>query len=330
MNYIITWFYAENEELNSKYPQVNANSKSIKFQNTYWRCVLDFFYTNIVNNKNIKYIFYTNIKDLPIIDGLDVSLFFRENEVEIVFLDLSIKTPIDWFGSWRNQFYVFDIIQELSSRLLTNSDNLLILDSDCIITHDLSDIFKEINDNSCLVYSCNYDENHIINGLTKKQMSTIYHNIYGLSKKIDYYGGEFIALRADKLNDILKEFGFIWQHNFYLYEVNKPKLNEEAHFLSFIYERLNITHKVKKTYIKRLWNTRKYWNVKKEDVKIYILHMPAQKTTGFKYFFDQKTRLSKKYSDDEIAKLFYLSDKRLIRREILDFFTKIYFRFMNK
>ncbi len=240
--------------------------------------------------------------------------------------NITFKTPPDWFGSWRNQFYIFDILYDLETKGFDKDDCILILDSDCIITKNLDPIFRDLKNRGVLVYSCRYPDNHVINGITKKQMCDIYNEIYNENKIIDYFGGEFIGLRADMISNILKEFKFLWECNFKLYEKKETKLNEEAHFLSIIYERLNLIFLVREDYIKRIWNTPKYWNAKEKDSSIFILHMPAQKITGFKYFFDKKIKHNKDFQLDDIIEKFYLSDKRKITRDIRDYVTKILFR----
>jgi len=203
-----------------------------------------------------------------------------------------------------------------------------ILDSDCIINKNLSPFFNDIQTHGSLVYPYGYDANHIINGLSKNDMRMIYKKFYNESIQIDYYGGELVALRGDKLQEVLDEFGFIWKENYKLYENKSKKLTEEAHFLSLIYHKLNLVNIVNKNYIKRIWNSPKFRNLKENDRNIFILHLPAQKLTGFKYFFNKFVKQRKSYNENDIEKIFYLSKNKKIFREIKDMFTKVLFRFM--
>lgn len=76
MNYVISWFYAENTEDESYYPQVGGKSTSNKFQNIYWKCIYNFYYSSLIYNK-CEHIFFTNLNKLPrSIDGIDIENFF--------------------------------------------------------------------------------------------------------------------------------------------------------------------------------------------------------------------------------------------------------------
>ena len=59
--------------------------------------------------------FFTNVKNLPTVDGVDFVRFFEENQIQVVYLELTRKTPKDWYGAWRNQFYLFDVLEYLKN-----------------------------------------------------------------------------------------------------------------------------------------------------------------------------------------------------------------------
>ena len=64
-------------------------------------------------------------------DGFDLEAFLARLEVEVVRRELSYATPEGYYGRWRNQFYLFDLIQHLS-RDLDPEEACLVLDSDCV------------------------------------------------------------------------------------------------------------------------------------------------------------------------------------------------------
>lgn len=182
-NYLITWFYAENKEDESFYPSVVGKTSSPEFQKVYWKCVFDFYKSAILTQvSDVKYLFYTNVPNIPTdIDGCDINKFFRENNIEVVRINLTNQTPKDWYGAWRNQFYLFDILEDLKQNY---KGNFMILDSDFFIRKDLLPIFKEIEKNSLICYDdCIDDENVDINGITTKQMRALYYNYSGGAKQ---------------------------------------------------------------------------------------------------------------------------------------------------
>ena len=70
-------------------------------------------------------------------------------------------------------------------------------------------------------------------------MTDIYNDCYGEAKNpeikeelVHYYGGEFISLRGDVVAQINEAYPALWNYNLERFAANRPKLNEEAHFLS--------------------------------------------------------------------------------------------------
>lgn len=173
-NYLITWFYAEKKEDESFYPSVGGNTSSPEYQKVYWRCVYDFYRTAQLTQKksNVKYLFFTNVPNIPTdIDGLNLARFFVDTGVKVQQLELTNRTPKDWYGAWRNQFYLFDVLKYLENSCV---GNFLILDSDIFVTQDLSDVFRDIEKNQIIAYDCGYKEDVSINGISIQQMRQLY------------------------------------------------------------------------------------------------------------------------------------------------------------
>lgn len=179
MNYLITWFYGEKKGDESFYPSVGGNTSSPEFHKVYWKCVYDFYKSALLTNgQKIKYMFFTNINNIPTdVDGINILKFFSKNDIEVINIELSKKTPIDWYGAWRNQLYEFDILEYLSH--FSDEDSFLILDSDCIIRRELYDVFEAVKKNRAVCYECGYTSNHSINGISILQMQSLYDEFYG-------------------------------------------------------------------------------------------------------------------------------------------------------
>lgn len=177
MNYLITWFYGETKDNESFYPSVGGNTSSPEFHKVYWKCIYDFYRSAIITNgAAIQYRFFTNVPNIPTeIDGVNLQQFFLDNGIEVIHLELSKKTPSDWYGAWRNQLYEFDILKELSKE---QGNCYLILDSDILIRKELSPVFNNIKENGAICYECGYELNHDINGISIAQMRTLYDEIY--------------------------------------------------------------------------------------------------------------------------------------------------------
>lgn len=128
------------------------------------------------------------------------------------------KTPRDWYGAWRNQFYLFDILEYIENNYCED-DNFIILDSDCIFTNSCNEVFNEISQKLLIAYKINYEENHNIKGISINDMKILYEKFYyEKDEKISYYGGEFIGVNFKSITDINKEYVKLWKENYNLYE----------------------------------------------------------------------------------------------------------------
>lgn len=314
-NYIITWLYAESPEDESHYPSVGGEASSEKFQKVYWQCVYDFYKSALLTQKNpaVKYMFFTNVPNIPInIEGINICQFLAKNNVTIQRLELTNKTPKDWYGAWRNQFFLFDILEYLQNI----EGNYLILDSDCFITKDLTCIFNEIEKKKILSFDSGvYTLDYPINGISTKQMRNLYKEFFGEVSYLEYKGGEFIAINSDMIPQILYEYKKLWNLNYQKYLMREVKLNEEAHFLSLIYAHLGYEESVGNQYIKRMWTSVRYDNVVASDIELPIWHLPAEKKYGFQTLFQYfKTDPVEEQYLNYLKKVVGISDNRNWRR----------------
>ena len=135
---ISTWIYLDQPDESSEYPQVGKGSHLPEFQKVYWRCVAVFFALSRTSNPDARHILFSNCpeKDLPNVDGLDMGEYLKKQDVEIVTLPLTFQTPPGFFGKWRNQFYIFDILQFFEKNFGEDTA-LVVLDSDCLINASL-------------------------------------------------------------------------------------------------------------------------------------------------------------------------------------------------
>ena len=64
-----------------------------------------------------------------------------------------------------------------------------------------------------------------------------------------------------------------------------PKLNEEAHVLSVLAERLDLRNAVANRYVKRMWTSPQFNNVRPEDERLAVWHLPYEKKRGLYRLF---------------------------------------------
>ena len=138
VNYITTWFYKESKEEASFYPQLGQKGNSSLVHSIYMQIQVPFFVTFKHYNPEAKFIFFTNLKKENLPDYL--TRLFDKLEVEVITLPYTCKPPKDWYPAWQNQFYLYDILRYMDTRMQEN-ETLLISDADCLCHTSLNTLF---------------------------------------------------------------------------------------------------------------------------------------------------------------------------------------------
>lgn len=279
MNYIVTWFYKESKKEASFYPQMGKKGSSALVHSIYMQIQIPFFITFKHYNPTAKFLFFTNVKPIELPDYL--RSLFQQLEVEIVTLPYTCRPPKDWYRAWQNQFYLFDILQSLEKRMEA-TDAALICDADCLCRQSLSSLFDKVKKDGSALYEFITDPEATINGIRLKEMQNWYVDAYQEqpSQPLAYYGGEFIALRTDAVARINQSYATLWKHNLQCREKGKPTLNEEAHVISILAERLQLRNATANLYVKRMWTSPQFNNVVSGDEKYPVWHLPYEKKRG--------------------------------------------------
>jgi hypothetical protein len=316
-NFLITWFYSEHADDESFYPSVGGNCSGAEFQYVYWRCVYVFYRSALITNQDVvtDYLFFTNVENLPTVDGVNFKEFFEENGIQVIRQELTRKTPKDWYGAWRNQFYVFDVLENLKNE----EGNFLILDSDCVITRSLQSLYEDIASNGIVTLPIDYSDDRGINGCSINQMRSIYRGFFGgeFPQTLGYMGGEMIAIASSHMKELLKIAEAIWEKNYALYESGTTKLNEEAHILSLCYYCMNSQNEIGRKYIRRIWTALNFDNVVESDVNLPIWHLPAEKKFGFRELF-RKMKANQTIDSEQLLtyanKTMKIQSSRIVRK----------------
>lgn len=293
LDYICTWIYLDSPEESSEYPQVGKGSHLPDFQKVYWRCVAVFFAISTQTNPTRRHLLFTNVESdkLPVVDGLDLKSFLKSRNVEVVTLPLTWQTPEGYFGKWRNQFYIFDILahfdRETQSQPVNTSPAVVVLDSDCIVNRSLDGLFKDIREHGLMALPMHFADDYNINGVTRGDMRRIFAELdegKDPGHNPEYCGGEIFAATLANIRTINQIAPGVWQNMLERHRAGTQKLNEEAHFLSYCYHRIGGWASLEK-YIKRIWTSPKFANVQPEDFELPIWHLPAEKTGGIALIF---------------------------------------------
>ena len=217
---IATWFVADKPGEETSFPQVGGQSSSIKFQNIYWRCVACFFASSRQSNPTATHLFFTNA-EIPVVDGVDLAGLFRSWQVQVIHLPLTYRLPPGVSKAWGNQLYILDIIKYMAAN--PRSDEIIVLDSDCVWTTTAEPISRAISKYGCLTYTLN-DEHYAwdaaINGVTRQEMSdalrrwTADCDIAAPAElhngPIQYHGGEIFAATREVCCDLSLLIDSLW------------------------------------------------------------------------------------------------------------------------
>ena len=292
-NYICTWFCADEVGEESNFPQTGELSSSKKHQEIYWRCILVFYMTSNCFNKDEQHLFFTNVRNLPVVDGVCVATVLDQLHVQVCYTDFKFKTPQGYYGSWQNQFYEFSILEYISNEAsFPDSSTFLILDSDCIFLKAAAPLFQlAASNDGFLSYSLEYAPDHIINGITLEEMKVIYDQLLGTTQPElpDYHGGEFFLSSKKNIIRMFSQFSELWPELLRRNKMGELKFNEEAHVLSYLYYKNGFAGGGANRFIKRIWTNPVFFrNVAEADRLLTIWHLPAEKTLGlaslYRYF----------------------------------------------
>ncbi len=296
--FISTWFYEQTADEGGLYPQVAFASHSREFFDTYRRCVGLFFAAARAAAPDARLVFFVNRPFNPLDSTVTrlLGIMLDELGVEVVYLDYSFAPPAEWQESWRNQFFVYDCLEELAQRTQPD-DAVLLLDSDILMNPERSGVdalFEAIDAEGALPYILEDGNEHaIINGMNVLQMRGL-GSLCGVKnwEQIQYSGGEFIACRGDVCATIAKRVRPLWRELLEHFEAGNVPCFEEAHLYSMILADLGVLDPLGNRFVRRIWTSPFGENdVRSSDAELVFWHLPAEKMTGLRREFRRLVRL---------------------------------------
>ncbi len=287
-NYIATWVYLDSPEEKSKYPNTGGDSTSPEFQAVYWRCIVLFYETSLRFHRDKTHLFFTNTRELPQVDGLEIADFFKKNKIEVVPLKNLYPLPPNYFGSFRNQFFEFSIIDHLS-KIMSDDDILILLDSDCVFSKSLQPAFDRLHQSTApaLTYVVKHEEDYEMHGVTGNDMRQISADLgLELPSNPYYSGGELLFAKGTFFKHVADDFKSLYDNLIERHQQQRIKFNEEAHVLSYYYYKLGAVMGGMDQDIKRMWTNRNYFrNIEPTDHERTIWHLPNEKRVGIEFLF---------------------------------------------
>lgn len=337
---VATWLVIDTELDATSFPSVGTNSASSSFQETYWRCIAVFFLTSRIHNPDRNHILFSNVvveESAP----PHILSTLKSLNVDFKCVDITYRLPAGSVERWGNQFYVLDIIKYFAE--YGEDDALVLTDSDCIWRAGLSSFEDKIFDHECLLYTLepsdqkNYEIGQSVNGLSHRRMKEIVEQNFNvkLSTEVQYHGGEFFAATKNFCKNIVGSFPKLWEQS--CLEANEvDSIKEEAHFLSIIAESRGVKHSTANGFVRRMWTNFEDFNLVRDDLKLAIWHLPAEKKYGFRRLWHWLSQSRKNWDDfstqeiNQITAQYMGVPNRDKRKLMLDLKDKIAFRLKLK
>ena len=286
---ISTWLYADAPEEESTYMQVGARSSTPEFQAVYWRCVGLFYVLARRFNPDATLVFFTNVAAIPNIDGVDLAALLGELEVEVERIRFTYAPPDGYHPAWRNQFYVFNLIERLAERT-ADDEVCVLLDSDCFWVRPAEAFERVVQHYGLASYDVLLGEDEMQNGLTRRDMQALFADLSGrdVPDVPPYLGGELFAATGGAAQAVADELPNLWSEMMRRFDAGEPYFHEEAHALSYVYWKLGFPPATAAPYLRRIW-TLLGWSrghdARASDLELSVWHLPVEKRYGIRRLF---------------------------------------------
>lgn len=311
-NVVSTWFYVQGSEEGGNFAQIREDSASENFRDIYRRCIAVFFATARRANPDAQLVLYLNrpwgISNTNV--ATEVGLILGNLNVELRVIPYLHEPPASFTASWRNQFFVIDVLRDLTKRL-EPSDNMVILDSDIVWTTKLraQSFWKSLSVNGLATYEVGYPNAKPVNGLSIDDLSRFLKSLRTAhSARISYCGGEIVGANGSCIQKLSQQAEDIWAQLMALHDKDHLLAFEEAHVLSLAYASLGHEPGNCNGHIRRLWTQPlKPRNVGADDLSLTMWHTPAEKKYGF-------ARVYRHLIENDLHEFLSASDDDFIRR----------------
>ena len=284
---VATWLYAERPGEESVYPQVGGRSSSTWFQAVYWRCVAIGFASAARVAPASRRVLFTNVDAVPDVDGHDLGAFLDGLGVERVVRPFTYAPPPGYYGSWRNQFYVLDLVDALAETL-ADDDVGVLLDSDVVWTQPPDALAEAVRQHGALTFDVGLGPDEWQNGLTPREMGALYAELDGqpMDAVPPYLGGEIVAATGATMRRLAAAAGPVWDEMLRRHARDRPRFNEEAHLLSYLYHRLGIPSGTANAFLDRIYTSLKDGKtVAPRHAALMLWHLPNEKRYGLRRLF---------------------------------------------
>lgn len=288
-HWISTWFYTQSKQEGGDYAQVRGDSSTEAFRDVYRRCLGVFFLSARKANPDAQLVLYLN-KPWDVSSSkvaLEVWQLLEYLKVSIEVIQYKHHPPASFSQSWRNQFFVLDVLAHLAAKIREH-DCWMILDSDIVwSTRGTERLWSELSTRGTSTYVVGYPRSKPVNGISVEGLRALAEKAFlDLAAPLEYSGGEFLGGNGASINDLRNKSESVWTALMAAHQTNHEIQFEEAHLLSLSYALLGVAPGGVDPYIRRLWTQPfKYQNVESKDAALALWHVPAEKKYGIRRLY---------------------------------------------
>ena len=277
-------FVADKLGEESEFPQMAAPSSSLAFQSVYWRCLYVLFSSSIRLNRSARHILFCNTQP-PVVDGVDIGAALSALGVEVVELPFKSRPPQGFMSEFENTHYFFDILSALEE---LDCRRIVFLDADCIFLRPAEHFEPLIDEVGIVTYEWPVALGKRIVGTTREDIQEVARDVFGVDvdQPPPICGGEFFAATKPALaefNRLAREF---WPINLERWSAGKTCVYTEQHIIALIMCAQRWPVGLANDYVARVWTHLRSNNISANTTSMHVLHLPAEKSTGFRYLYD--------------------------------------------
>lgn len=298
---ITTWFYVQSKDEGGAYAQLSGDPSTEKFRDVYRRCLAVFFQSARMANPDADLILYLNEPWNPAASRVasKVANVMQDLNVEIRIIKYGHCPPATFVKSWRNQFFVLDVLDDLAG-LMKPSDTGLVLDSDIIWSgRSTEEMWNTLRREGISTYKLGYSSSNVVNGLSMDTLAELGRSSGIIQNaELAYSGGEFVGGNGMRLRELSDSAHHAWQALMGHHTDDPTVQFEEAHLLSVAYSTLGVDPGGMNNFVRRLWTQPfKFRNVGPEDISLALWHVPAEKKYGIRRLYKAMfSKSNNKYS----------------------------------
>jgi len=296
------------------YPMISKQDSQSR-RNVYWICATVLMASSIKCNPNIEHIVYTNDNTEINISGVNIKKKLNKIGVDVRYLPFKyFKIPDNLSVRYKNAYYKLDAIKKIGD--LKNDYNIL-LDNDCLVVNKFSSFKPYFQEKSILlldIYERKDPYDSCPHGLSRADMGKVYKSIdkHYPNKFPIWFGGEFLGgtsnsfkIISENLQNLFIRILMETEKNNYTFNNGWTVLDGDELLTSFVYNENLLKWENANNIIKRVWTLDNVNNVNKNDLDLFIWHLPAEKEVGFELLFENvinKYSYFWKIAQDDFAK----------------------------